>query len=108
GEAMPRFAASRFTFLSMLALAPMAAADDPKLSDFFGFSSLEIVKIDQDGGPIAVADMNGDGLHDLIGVNNFKSRIEIHYQKAGATPADEIAPTSEVNDLPEHWRFRRQ
>src|SRR5687768_14555497 len=83
-------------------------ADEPPLSDFFGFGDLEVVKIDKNAGPITVADMNADGLNDLIAVNDFASRIEIHYQKKNASPEDEVAQPSHVNEFPEHWRFRRE
>lgn len=85
-----------------------ALADEPSLADFFGFTGLEVVKIDKNAGPIAVADMNGDGLMDLIAVNNFASRIEIHYQKKNASPDDELTQPTRVNEFPEHWRFRRE
>jgi hypothetical protein len=85
-----------------------AAADEPALADFFGFSGLEVVKIDKGAGPVTVADVNGDELNDLIVVNNFASRIEVHYQKKNASPEDEITQPTRANQLPEHWRFRRE
>lgn len=93
---------------TMTAIASAANGTDPRLADYFGFSPLEVVKIDQNAGPLQVADVNGDGLLDLIAVNNFKSRIEVHYQKADAKPDDELTGTLDVNELPEHWRFRKQ
>lgn len=90
------------------ATAGRAMAQDASLADFFGFGGLEVVKIDKDAGPICVADMNGDGLMDLIAVNNRASRIEIHYQKKNASPEDEPRTPTRVNEFPEHWRFRRE
>lgn len=84
-----------------------ARADDRELAAYFGFDGLEVVKIDNNAGPFLIADMNGDKLMDLVVANNAKSRIEVHYQKAGAKPTDEVPPPSRVNELPEHWRFRR-
>lgn len=92
----------------VLLLALSAAADDPDLAGYFGFDGLEIIKIDNGAGPFITADVNGDGLLDLIVANNAKSRLEVHYQKAGAKPTDEVAPPSKINELPEHWRFRRE
>ncbi len=80
--------------------------EEPALADYFGFSGLEIVKIDAGAGPLSVADVDGDGLLDLIVVNNRASRIEIHHQKAGARPDDE-RPVTRPNQIPDHWRFRR-
>jgi hypothetical protein len=99
-------------FLAALALvftAPMAVrADEPSLADFFGFENLEVVKIDRGAGPVVVADMNADGLEDLIVINNFASRIEVHYQKKNASPDDEVEKAPGVNKFPDHWRFRRE
>lgn len=102
-----RFAPAGFLTLA-LALSAPARADDPILADFFGFGGLEVVKIDRGAGPVAVADMNGDGLEDLIVVNNRASRIEIHYQKKNASPDDEPRASTRTNEFPEHWRFRRE
>jgi hypothetical protein len=88
-------------------LARPAAADEPPLADFFGFDGLEIVKIGRQAGPMAVVDMNGDGLNDVIIVNNHFSRIELHYQRPNASPDNEPAAPTRVNEFPDHWRFRR-
>ena len=96
--------------LSSLALvipAGVARADDD-LAGHFGFDGLEVVKIDPKAGPIVITDLNGDKLEDLLAVNNSKSRIEFQYQKAGASPTDEVPAPTRVNELPEHWRFRRE
>ncbi len=93
---------------SALGIAAAASAADRDLASYFGFDDLEVIKIDPNAGPFAVADVNADGLNDLIVVNNSKSRIEIYYQKAGAKPTDEVAAPTRVNELPEHWRFRRE
>lgn len=89
-------------------LVGAAAAEDPPLAEFIGFDGLEIVKIDRDAGPVVIADLNGDGLNDLIAINNFASRIELHYQKKNASPDDEVEVPSQVNEIPPHWRFRRE
>lgn len=93
-----------------LSIASIVSAQTPSLAEFFGFEGLEIVKIDANPGPLAIADMNGDGHNDLVVANNRKSRIEIHYFKPGATPDDEQPRPagSGVNEIPEHWRFRRE
>jgi hypothetical protein len=94
--------------LPVLSIASAAPAQDPALADFFGFDGLEVVKIDRGAGPLAVADVNADGLQDLIAINNRASRIELHYQKKDAKPDDEVRAPTRVNEFPEHWRFRRE
>ncbi len=86
--------------------APAAPQDD--LAGYFGFDPLEVIKIDPKAGPFIVADLNGDGLQDLVAVNNHKSRLDILYQKKDAKPTDEPPPPRGPNELPDHWRFRRE
>ena len=74
-------------------LACSAHADDQETAAHYGFDGLDVVKIDRGAGPITSADMNADGLIDLIAVNNAKSRIELHEQKR--------------NDLPLPWHQDR-
>ncbi len=99
------------TLISLLAAAVPATGDpaqQPSLADYFGFGELEIVKIDPDAGPMTVADIDGDGLEDLVVINNHSSRIELHVQKPGASPDDFAATVSRPNEQPPHWRFDRR
>ena len=84
-----------------------AGGQAPDLSDFYGFDGMEVVRIDPGAGPITHGDVDGDGHQDLIVVNNYKNRIELHHQKPDAEPNDELFKPRSANDLPEHWRFRR-
>lgn len=83
-----------------------ARAQSGDLASYFGFSGLEVLKIDRGAGPIVIADMNGDGRNDLIAVNNFKSRIEVHYQRERLLAEDDVP--AQVNDLPPSRRFRAE
>jgi hypothetical protein len=88
-----------------LALAAAAGADD--VARHFGFRPLEVLKVDPKAGPFVVADMDGDGLQDLVVVDNFKNRIDVNLQRKGAKPTDEVPAPRGVNEFPEHWRYRR-
>lgn len=89
-----------------LLLPATALGDD--LASYFGFDPLEVIKIDPKAGPFVAVDLNGDGAKDLVVVNNHKSRLDLLYQKPNATPADEPPPPKGANELPDHWRFRRE
>ena len=78
-----------------------------RISDHFGFDGVDAIKVDKGGGPLTTADLDGDGKSDLIAINNRNSRIDLLYQKVGAKPTDEVPPTSSINEIPQHWRFRR-
>ena len=105
---MPTFAICCVALGLLPGAVPPTSNQDGPLAGYFGFEGLEIVKIDEDAGPLTIADIDGDGLQDLIVVNNHASRIELHYQKVGATPDDEVVTVRRANELPEHWRFRRE
>ena len=75
----------------------------------FGFSGPEIFPIDKDISLLRVADLDGDGLNDLIVVNNFRSKINLLYNQTGKTNASQAlkpAGRREANELPPDARFR--
>jgi hypothetical protein len=100
---------------SLRALAVAGALSSPvfaqspssALSDHFGFEPVEAIKVDKNGGPLASADLDGDGKLDLVATNNRNSRIDLLYQRVGAKSTDEVTPPSSINEIPQHWRYRR-
>jgi hypothetical protein len=95
--------------LGALAAALMALgaqAQDKQVS--FGFTGPEIFPIDNLVSLLHAADLNGDGLVDLIVANNTRSKITILYNQTGKTNTARLHPgqKKEINDLPPDARFR--
>ena len=74
----------------------------------FGFTGPEIYPIDSQISQLHVADLDGDGLNDLIVVNNSRSKINLLYNQTGKTNVTQLKPTGrrEMNELPPDARFR--
>ncbi len=104
-RATPRTILAPAVATAALAATSHARADD--LARHFGFRPLEVLKVDPKAGPFVTADMDGDGLQDIVVVDNFKNRIDVNLQRKGAKPTDEVAAPRGVNEFPEHWRYRR-
>ncbi len=77
-------------------------------TNLFGFSGTEIYPIDQQVSNLHVADLDGDGLNDIIVANNLRSKINLLYNLTGKTNRTDTAPAEkpEINDLPPGARFR--
>jgi hypothetical protein len=73
----------------------------------FGFSGREIYPIDEQISLLHVADLDGDGLNDIIVANNLRSKIDLLYNLTGKTnlPA-KTDRKLEINELPSDSRFR--
>ncbi len=93
-------------FAVVICLAFTSAADD---TSRFGFTGPEIFPIDSQISLLHSADLDGDGLNDLIVVNNSRSKITLLYNQTGHTNAAKIAKGDgklELNELPADARFR--
>ena len=96
--------------MSLLACAFGAHAGSGSVSTnlpAFGFTGPETYPIENFIGNLRSADLDGDGLEDLIVVNNARSRITLLYNQTGKT--NKVAPRwtkREVNELPADSRFR--
>ena len=85
-----------------------AAARAETVTNRFGFTGPEIFPIDPAIGLLHAADLDGDGLNDLIVVNNARSKINLLYNQTGQTNLFPNRPVTkrELNDLPAGARFR--
>ncbi|HEY1172294.1 MAG TPA: VCBS repeat-containing protein [Verrucomicrobiae bacterium] len=87
-------------------LLSTTAADAPKT---FGFAGKEIYPIDSQFSLLRSADIDGDGLNDLIVVNNSRSKINILFNQTGKPPEkrkEVIGAKKEINELPTDARFK--
>ncbi|MEK7685126.1 MAG: VCBS repeat-containing protein [Verrucomicrobiota bacterium] len=86
---------------------PVAAAGPS--TNRFGFTGPEIFPIDNQIGQLRAADLDGDGMQDLIVINNSRSKINLLYNQTGKTNAPvarKVVSKHELNELPPDARFR--
>ncbi len=75
----------------------------------FGFAGPEIFPIDSQISQLHVVDLDGDGLNDILVVNNARSKINLLYNQTGKTnrtPRPRLEGKRELNELPPDARFR--
>jgi hypothetical protein len=87
----PVFALRRFLGVLACAVGVATARGGGGETNTFGFTGPEIYPLDSAITLLRAADMDGDGLNDLIVVNNARSKINILYNRTGKTntpPAD--------------------
>ncbi len=101
-----RVFASATIFLLTLTLGAQAGSVTTTNLPAFGFAGPETYPIDNFIANLRSADLNDDGLEDLIVVNNARSRITLLYNQTGKT--NKVAPRwkRELNELPPDARFR--
>jgi len=91
----------------LTALAACAAPEASPAAGRFGFGGPEIFPIDNSISLLRSADLDGDGLNDLVVVNNLRSQITLLYNQTGKTNAAPVRKVRrELNELPPDARFR--
>ncbi len=79
-----------------------------ELDKGFGFSEMQIIKLDQGIQNLLSSEFNNDGFKDLAVANNYKSRIEILLQKKpGQNPNRSKIFDEDINTLTENQRFEK-
>src|SRR5207244_4304592 len=88
----------------------LSAARAEDVTNRFGFTGPEIFPIDPQISLMRSADLDGDGLNDLVLVNNARSKINLLYNQTGQTNRVKKASArdikQELNELPPDARFR--
>lgn len=95
--------------LSIL-IIPVAADDEKEvnsLAQFYGFSGIEIFKLDRRAFNLQAGDFTGDGLTDILVVDNRDSCLRLMVQRSNAAQA-ELQKPDKVNDLTSDWRFEER
>lgn len=85
-----------------------AVGDDEKtvntLAQFYGFSGVELFKVDGRGFNLQAGDFTGDGLTDVMLVDNRESCLRLMAQRS-ADDQKKSRQGAKVNDLASDWRF---
>jgi len=84
----------KFTPLLAAAFLTASTMADETPRDF-GFQPLEIFEFDHGTSRLIVADINGDGLDDILFANNHVSRLEILVRKADVEETDDLPELEE-------------
>jgi len=100
--------------LPLLLLTALAASGAPPArtsppASRFGFGGPEIFPVDFQIAHLHAADFDGDGLRDLLVVNNARSKITLLLNRTGKPPEPRtalLAVKRDLNELPPDARFR--
>lgn len=83
-----------------------------ELGKYYGFSEMEIIKLDWDVANIVIDDIDGDGINDIAVINNLKSRLDIlltvkNPQEAAVKEffTDE---NDDINEFSESGKFKKE
>lgn len=77
------------------------------LAQHYGFTGVELFKTDVRAFNLQAADFNGDGLTDVMFVDNQQSCLRMMIQRS-STDQQVIRRSADVNDLASDWRFEER
>jgi len=100
---------SRIRVLSALVFVFASLGHGENVTNSFGFTGPEIFPVDIQINLLHAADLDGDGLNDLIVADNLRSKINLLYNQTGKTNQTSAAKPPrklEINELPPGARFR--
>lgn len=98
-----------YAWLGVATTALLGNAHGADSAQTFGFTGKEIYPVDSQFSLLHAADIDGDGLNDLIVVNNSRSKINILYNQTGKPQEKKkevIGAKKEINALPPDARFQ--
>lgn len=94
--------------LCSLGLCRDASADDATevnaLAQYYGFSGIELFKVDRRAFNLVSGDFTGDGLNDVMFVDNRGSALRLMAQRSVADQT-KTRQAGKINDLASDWRF---
>ncbi len=94
-----------WTVLTGFTAAVSAETDDVSdLAQFYGFSGLKLVRLNERVNNLVAGDLTGDGRTDLLVVDNHKSCLQLLRQRAPDETVPAAAPV-QVNELPKETHF---
>lgn len=88
--------------------SPAFSEEKENLAQYYGFKPLELFKLSDRSGNMLAEDMNGDGLLDLILIDNSNSRIDILRQRNGKDDQSDNDASDEVNGISSDSRLKHE
>jgi len=104
----------RFMCLASLAVlfftaAPQQALCQEDLASSYGFTGLEIYKVDRGIYNLVFEDLNSDGVRDIGFINNARSRVELYLRLPDDAPdVYEVQDPDAMNELTYDGRYRKE
>ena len=100
-----------FVAALLVLLVQPAIAQDAASAPSFGFSGLEIYKVDDGTSRLRCVDVNGDKLTDLAVANNRRATIDFFFQKTReemAASKSQPVEYDNINEIVSDARFRKE